>query len=59
VPPGEPEALAAAVRQARELELEELGRRGRAWAAANAGRDAAVARYRALLSEVRSAAGAR
>jgi glycosyltransferase involved in cell wall biosynthesis len=58
VPPGDPERLAEALRAVRDRDLDELGRRGREWVVANAGRDASVARYRAVLSEVRSAAGA-
>lgn len=55
VPPGEPEALAGAIRRFRDGELdgEALGRRGRAWVVAEGGRDAALARYRALFEEVR------
>jgi glycosyltransferase involved in cell wall biosynthesis len=56
VPPGDPERLASAIREARGLDLDELGRRGRAWVVANADRRSAVERYRALLAEVRSAA---
>src|SRR5204862_2150508 len=55
VPPGDPEALAAAIRDAHggRIDLEELGRRGRDWVVRNADRTAAVARYRALLREAR------
>jgi colanic acid biosynthesis glycosyl transferase WcaI len=54
LPPGRPELLAAAIRGARdgELELEEMGERGRDWVVANADRSVAVSRYRALLREV-------
>jgi glycosyltransferase involved in cell wall biosynthesis len=54
VPPGEPAALADAIRRAREgeLDLDEMGRRGREYAEAEADRTQAVARYRALLEEV-------
>jgi len=51
VPPGRPELLAAAIRRARdgELDLEEMGRRGREYVTAEADRAVAVDRYRALL----------
>ena len=51
VPPGRPELLAAAIRQAYEgrLDLEEMGRRGRAYVTAEADREVAIGRYRALL----------
>ena len=57
VPPGHPERLANAIRAARDgsLDLGEMGRRGREWVVAEADRGVALARYRALLREVRSA----
>jgi colanic acid biosynthesis glycosyl transferase WcaI len=58
VPPGDPERLAQAIELARTLDLDEIGRRARAWAVAHAGREDAVGRYRALLAEVRSDADA-
>ena len=56
VPPGRPELLAAAIRDAyaRRDELAEMGRRGREYVVAEADRAVAVERYRALLREVRS-----
>lgn len=58
VPPGEPEALAAAIREAHASrpELDAMGRRARAHAVAEADRSIAVARYRSLLAEIRQAA---
>jgi colanic acid biosynthesis glycosyl transferase WcaI len=55
VAPGDPEALADALRRAHAAvaELEEAGRRGRAWVIEHADRTLAVARYRELLREVR------
>ena len=57
VPPGRPEALAGAIRSAREgeLDLDALGAAGREHVVANAGRSAAVERYRALLREAAAA----
>jgi glycosyltransferase involved in cell wall biosynthesis len=54
VPPGRPELLAGAIRRAHagELDLEELGRRGREYVRSQADRDVAVSRYRALLREL-------
>jgi colanic acid biosynthesis glycosyl transferase WcaI len=54
VPPGRPELLAAAIRRAHdgEYDLEEMGRRARAYAVAEADRTVAVDRYRELLSEL-------
>ncbi|HVV58628.1 MAG TPA: glycosyltransferase family 4 protein [Gaiellaceae bacterium] len=54
VPPGRPELLAVAIRRAHdgELDLAEMGRRGRDWVVATADRSVAVARYRELLGEV-------
>ncbi len=51
VPPGRPELIAAAIRDARDgrLDLEEMGRRGREYVAAEADRRVALARYRQLL----------
>jgi colanic acid biosynthesis glycosyl transferase WcaI len=51
VPPGRPELLAAAIRQAYdgELDLEAMGRRGREYVTADADRRVAVERYRSLL----------
>jgi colanic acid biosynthesis glycosyl transferase WcaI len=53
VPPARPELLAAAIRSARngELALEEMGAAGREWVVANADREVALERYRALLQE--------
>ena len=54
VPPGRPELLAAAIRRAHdgEYDLEEMGRRARAYAVAEADRSVAVGRYRELLAEL-------
>jgi colanic acid biosynthesis glycosyl transferase WcaI len=54
VRPGRPELLARAIRRAHdgELDLEEMGRRGREFVTAEADRRVAVARYRELLREV-------
>jgi glycosyltransferase involved in cell wall biosynthesis len=56
VAPGRPELLAAALRRAYdgELDLEEMGRRGREYVESEADRRVAVSRYRALLAEVAS-----
>jgi glycosyltransferase involved in cell wall biosynthesis len=58
VPPGRPELLAAALRDAYagRLDLEGMGHRGRDWVVAEADRRVAVDRYRSLLREVRDAA---
>ena len=58
VPPGRPEALARAIRAAHagELDLEEMGRRGRDFLVAEADRRVAVERYRAVLGEVQGSA---
>ena len=55
VPPGQPDLLAAAIRRARagELDLAEMGRRGREYVIAEADRRIAVDRYRTLLAELR------
>jgi colanic acid biosynthesis glycosyl transferase WcaI len=54
VPPGRPELLARAIRDAHdgEYDLLELGRRGREWVEREADRSVAVRRYRDLLSEL-------
>jgi glycosyltransferase involved in cell wall biosynthesis len=54
VPPGKPELLAAAIRRAYdgELDLEEMGRRGREYVVAEADKTVAVSRYRDLLLEL-------
>jgi colanic acid biosynthesis glycosyl transferase WcaI len=54
VPPGRPELLAQTIRTAvnGEHDLEEMGRRGRAWAEANADKKVAISRYRAVLTDV-------
>lgn len=59
VPPGDPEALAATLRDAHagSFPLEEWGLRARKLAEAEADRSVALARYRELLHEVRSAHG--
>jgi colanic acid biosynthesis glycosyl transferase WcaI len=53
VPPGRPDLLAGAIRDAHDgrYDLEEMGRRAREWVEEEASRDRAVARYRALLVE--------
>lgn len=57
VPPGRPELLAREIRRAHdgELDLEEMGRRGREYVTAEADRLVAVGRYRALLRELTAA----
>jgi glycosyltransferase involved in cell wall biosynthesis len=54
LPPGRPELLAQAIRQAYdgELDLEAMGARGREYVTSDADRSVAVARYRSLLREV-------
>jgi glycosyltransferase involved in cell wall biosynthesis len=54
VPPGRPELVARAIRQAHDgdLDLEEMGRRAREYVTAEADRSVAVGRYRDLLLEV-------
>ena len=51
VPPGRPELLAATIRAAHDgaYDLEEMGRRGRAYVEQEADRSVAIARYRDLL----------
>jgi hypothetical protein len=57
VPPGRPEVLAEAIRSARDggLDLDALGVAGRDYVVANAGRAAAVDKYRTLLREAAAA----
>ncbi len=54
VPPGDPAAVAEAIRRAYagEIDLATLGAAGRDWVERHRGRDAAVARYRELLEEL-------
>jgi colanic acid biosynthesis glycosyl transferase WcaI len=54
VPPGRPELLAAAIRDAYDgkLDLEEMGRRGREYVTSEADRGVAIGRYRSLLLEL-------
>jgi glycosyltransferase involved in cell wall biosynthesis len=54
VPPGRPELLARAIRDAHDgrYDLERMGRLGRDWVTAEADRDVAVGRYRELLLEL-------
>lgn len=54
VTPGRPELLADAIRRAYEgqLDLEEMGRRGRKYVTADADRKVAIERYRRLLREL-------
>ena len=56
VPPGDPFALARAIRAAHdgEFDLEEMGRRARAFAEAEADRAIAIGRYEAVLSRARA-----
>jgi glycosyltransferase involved in cell wall biosynthesis len=53
VPPGRPELLARAIRDAHDgkLDLAEMGRRGREWVEREADRSVAMRRYRDLLAE--------
>jgi len=54
VPPGRPELVAAAIRDAYEgrFDLDEMGRRGRAYVEREADREVALARYREVLAEL-------
>ena len=56
VPPGRPELLARAIRDAHDgkYDLAEMGRRGREWVEREADRSVAVRRYRDLLLELAS-----
>jgi colanic acid biosynthesis glycosyl transferase WcaI len=56
VPPGDPLALAEAIRACYEgvYDLEEMGRRARAYAETETDRSIAVARYRTVLEDVRA-----
>jgi colanic acid biosynthesis glycosyl transferase WcaI len=58
VPPGRPELLARAIRDAYDgkLDLEGMGRRGREYVTSEADRQIAIARYRSLLFELVKAA---
>jgi len=58
VPPGRPDLLAAAIRQVRagELDLAEMGRRGREYVVREADRSVAVAKYQSLLADVLASA---
>jgi glycosyltransferase involved in cell wall biosynthesis len=53
-PPGRPDLLAGAIREAYEgrLDLEAMGRRGRTWVEAEADKEVAMSRYRALIAEL-------
>jgi colanic acid biosynthesis glycosyl transferase WcaI len=57
VPPGRPELLAQVLREAHagELDLEQMGRRGREYVTTEADRSVAVARYRGLVRELTAA----
>jgi len=61
VPPGRPELVAGVIRDAYEgrLDLEEMGRRGRAYVEQEADRDVAIGRYRRVLSELVSSSSER
>jgi glycosyltransferase involved in cell wall biosynthesis len=54
LPPGRPDLLAETIREfvAGEHDLEEMGRRGRAYVEAEADREIAMERYRSLLAEL-------
>lgn len=54
LPPGRPELLAAEIRRFRDgaYDLDDMGRRGREWVESQAGRDAAIGRYRSLVREL-------
>jgi putative colanic acid biosynthesis glycosyltransferase WcaI len=53
VPPGKPDAVAAAIRAARDgdYDLDEMGRHGRDYVVSRHGRDAGIAAYRDLLEQ--------
>jgi len=55
LPPGRPDLLASTIRElaAGEHDLEEMGKRGRAYVEAEADREIAIGRYRRLLAELR------
>jgi len=57
IPPGRPELLARTIRQAYEgaFDLEEMGRRGRAYVEREADRSVAMERYRAVVAELLAA----
>jgi colanic acid biosynthesis glycosyl transferase WcaI len=57
IPPGRPELLARTIREAREgaFDLEEMGRRGRAYVEREADRSVAMERYRAVVAELLAA----
>jgi colanic acid biosynthesis glycosyl transferase WcaI len=59
VPPGRPELLAGAIRRAYEgeLDLSEMGRRGREYVTAEADRAVAVERYRNVLEQLANRGG--
>ena len=61
VPPGRPELVAGAIRDAYEgrFDLEEMGRLGRAYVEREADSDVAIARYREVLAELVSSSSAR
>jgi glycosyltransferase involved in cell wall biosynthesis len=54
IPPGRPELLARAIRDAHDgrYDLSEMGRRGREWVTSEADRTVALRRYRDLLGEL-------
>jgi glycosyltransferase involved in cell wall biosynthesis len=56
LPPGRPELVARVIRDAYDgkLDLEDMGRRGRAYVTAEADRAVALGRYRSLLLELRA-----
>jgi colanic acid biosynthesis glycosyl transferase WcaI len=57
IPPGRPDLLARTIRGAREgaYDLEEMGRRGRAYVEREADRSVAMQRYRAVIAELLAA----
>lgn len=59
VPPGRPELVAAAIRDAHDgrYDLSEMGRRGREYAVAEADRAVALGRYQGVLAELLDGAG--
>ncbi len=59
VPPARPELVARAIRNAHDgrFDLAEMGRRGRAYATAEADRQVALGRYRSVLHELLDSRG--